>query len=224
MSQPDQLPRAHWRRRIILTAAAVVAVLVIVVIAVQLGRSPGRAAAGDSSSPSDSGLQSPGTPAASGTAGGSAPATSAASVPAADGPPADVEAAVARDAAAFVSKSSGVLARATEPSEADLAALATGSAKDALVASAAEFAANGWHQVGEPTIVSTKVASFTPAANPPTLTLSACIDSRSVSVVTADGTPVRSSGGRSLNIMTFIQSAEGKWLVSRISFPDDPTC
>ena len=224
MSQPDQLPRARWRRRIILTAAVAVAVLVIVVVAVQLGRGPGRADALGSPSPSDSVLQSPGTSAASGTASDSASAGSAAPAAAPGAPPADVEAAVTQDAAAFVSKSSGVLAQATEPSDADLAALATGSAKDALVASSAEFAANGWHQVGEPSIVSTKVASFTAGANPPTLTLNACIDSSSVSVVTADGTKVRSSGGRSLNIMTFIQSAEGKWLVSRVSFPDDPTC
>jgi len=224
MSQTDQPSRAPWRRKIIMVAAAAVAALLIMVFATQLGRGPSRADAIGSPSPSGAGLQSAGSAVPSGAASNGASAGSAASAPAPGAAPADVEAAVAQDAAAFVSKSSGVLAQATEPSDADLAALATGSAKDALVASSAEFAANGWHQVGEPSIVTTKVASFTAGANPPTLTLNACIDSSSVSVVTADGTKVRSSGGRSLNIMTFIQSAEGKWLVSRVSFPDDPTC
>ena len=99
-----------------------------------------------------------------------------------------------------------VLAAVTPPSKAKLAALATGSAYDSLVARISEFKANGWHPEGKPKVLSTKVVRYQPSAKPPTVTLNVCIDSSAVSVLTDAGTMVRKGSvkDRSLNVMTLV--------------------
>lgn len=133
---------------------------------------------------------------------------------------------VSADVREYVRSAAEVLADETQPSADELAALATGPAQGALLADAAEFEENGWHQEGTPTIASLNVTSYDPDAAPQQMTVSACIDSSDVQILTANGDPVRAGGGasRSLNILTLIRSDDGNWLVTKVSFPDDPTC
>ncbi len=239
MSVADQAAGNRKRFWTILTIAALLVVLAAVVV-VQLASRPNGAQATSATVTAGTGgtgtvVPSPagGSPAASAPAGGSPAAsaptgTAAAPVSAAPGvtlPPADQQAAV-QDMDAFVSGSATVMAAQTQPSDAELAALATGSALGSLQADTAEFAKNGWHQEGQPTVVSTSVAAYDPAATPPQLTLNVCIDSSQVNVVTAAGELIRqgTDKDRSLNILTLNRSDAGKWLVSKVSFPDDPTC
>lgn len=235
MSMTDKAAGNRKRFWTILTIAVLLVVLVVVVVAVQLASRPGGASA--TSATGTAGTSATGTvvpgpagssAAASAPAGAAAAPVSAAPVSAAPGvaiAPADQQAAV-RDMDAFVSGSAAVMAAQTQPSDAELAALATGSALGSLQADTAEFAKNGWHQEGQPTVVSTNVAAYEPAAAPPQMTLNVCLDSSQVNVVTAAGDIVRqgTDEDRSLNILTLNRSDDGKWLVSRVSFPDDPTC
>ncbi|KRE78527.1 hypothetical protein ASG71_11710 [Arthrobacter sp. Soil763] len=104
--------------------------------------------------------------------------------------------------------------------------MATGSAYDSLLAKASEYKANGWHLDGKPKVVSTKVVRYQPGAQPPTVTLNVCVDSSAVSVLTSAGATVQkgSANDRSLNVMTLVQSATRTWLVSQVTFPDNPDC
>ncbi|WP_434618258.1 hypothetical protein [Arthrobacter sp. A5] len=235
MSVTDQPAGNRKRFWTILTIAALLVVLVAVVVAVQLGRGPdgaqttsntGTAAAGGTGTavPSPAGA-SPDPSAPAGTAPTGAAAAPVSAAPGIAIPPADQQAAV-QDMDAFVSGSAAIMAAQTQPSDAELAALATGSALGSLQADTAEFAKNGWHQEGQPTVVSTNVVAYDPAAAPPQLTLNVCIDSSKVNILTAAGDAVRTGTDkdRSLNILTLNRSDDGKWLVSRVSFPDDPTC
>lgn len=102
---------------------------------------------------------------------------------------------------------------------------ATGAALDAALAQAAEFDDNGWHQVGAPRIVSTRIVEDGRDEDPPRITISACVDSSDVDVVDASGVSVRhgSHPDRSRMLYTLVRR-DGDWLVGRQTFPDDPEC
>lgn len=150
-------------------------------------------------------------------------------IPTASAEPASADAqkqVAAKGATGFIDKSTSVLLTSTAPNTVDLAAVATGSAYDGILASFAEFESNGWHQVGQPVIVDTRVISYDGKTSPDTMTLGVCVDSSRVNVVTTEGTVVRSgtSADRALNVLTMTRDAAGAWLVSKLSFPDDPNC
>ena len=154
------------------------------------------------------------------SAGASASATPAVVVPV------PVAASAAKNATAYVGTTAALLAKVTPPSKNELSALATGSAYDSLMARTTEFKANGWHLAGKPKVVSTKVVRYEPSAKPPTVTLNVCIDSSTVSVLTTTGATVQKGSvkDRSLNVMTLVQSPTRAWLVSQVTFPDNPAC
>ncbi|WP_035782177.1 hypothetical protein, partial [Arthrobacter sp. H14] len=107
---------------------------------------------------------------------------------------------------------------------AELKIVATGSAYDAVLASAAEFRENGWRQVGSPKVVSATVVEYESASTPKTMVVQACIDSSNVKVITDEGTSVRSGPNRhALNTLTLVQQ-EDRWLVESVGFPDNPRC
>lgn len=222
MSEPGQAPRARWRTTGIVVAAVVLASLVVLLIVTQASPSAGRPDAQSGSSQPGALPMAPGTAtaAAKPSADPSASATPAVAVPA------PVAASVAKNVAAYVGRTAAVLAKVTPPSEAELSAVATGSAYDSLVARTTEFKANGWHLDGKPKVVSTKVVRYQPSAKPPTVTLNVCIDSSAVSVLTSAGVTVQkgSAKDRSLNVMTLVQSPMRTWLVSDVAFPNNPVC
>jgi hypothetical protein len=222
MSEPGQAPRARRRTTGIVVAAVALASLVVLLIVTQASPSAGRPDAQGSSS------QAGALPTASGSAAAAAKPSedpSASATPAV-AVPAPVAASVAKNAAAYVGRTAAVLAKVTPPSKAELSAVATGSAYDSLMARTTEFEANGWHIEGKPKVVSTKVVRYQPSAKPPTVTLNVCIDSSAVSVLTKAGVTVQkgSAKDRSLNVMTLVQSPMRTWLVSEVTFPDNPAC
>lgn len=106
-----------------------------------------------------------------------------------------------------------------------LAATATGPALDAARASAAEFADNGWRQVGHPKLVDATVVFYRPDASPPRMRIVACVDSSAVDVVDASGESVRRGGYAARSRMRFdLVREHDDWLVQRQGFPDDPDC
>lgn len=106
-----------------------------------------------------------------------------------------------------------------------LADTATGPALDAARASAAEFADNGWHQVGQAELTSSKVVFYRPDASPPRMRIAACVDSSDVDVVDDAGDSVRHGSYAARSMMLFdLVREHGDWLVQRQSFPDDPDC
>ncbi len=127
---------------------------------------------------------------------------------------------------AYVDKAASTLAAAKTPSADELKALAVGPAQGAVLADAAEFENNGWHQEGVPTVEELEIVGFDAAASPQRMTVNACIDSSKVKVVTAAGQTIRegTSSSRSLNILSLVRAESGEWLVEQVTFPDDPTC
>lgn len=103
--------------------------------------------------------------------------------------------------------------------------VATGTALGDLEAGAREMAEEGLAQTGEPEVVSATVTASEPEADPPTLTVLACLDYSAVDVVDADGASVvdPSASRRSATILHMVE-VDGRWLVERRTFPDDPTC
>ncbi|WP_207345832.1 hypothetical protein [Arthrobacter sp. E3] len=239
MSNPDtSAPNRQRRTAWIVGSAAVVLVAIIVLV---IALTTGRATTGTSAATSTAaGSQSP--PAASPTAAApstgasakaSAPAAASASAAATPSapvlavplPPEDAKAAKLSIKDFMTAKAKTLAFQAATPAPAIFKELAIGSAYDAMMANAEDFANNGWHQVGIPTIDSMTVTGYKPSATPPQATLNVCVDSSKVNVVTADGTVVRqgTAADRSMNILTVVLS-DGKWLVSHESFPANPDC
>ncbi|MCQ9163650.1 hypothetical protein [Arthrobacter sp. STN4] len=75
-------------------------------------------------------------------------------------------------------------------------------------------------------IVSTHVVAHDEVTAPDTMLLGVCVDSSQVRVLTEEGTVVRAGGSadRSLNLLTLTRTSAGTWLVSKLSFPDNPNC
>ncbi|WP_445154371.1 hypothetical protein ACTWLI_13915 [Arthrobacter sp. Hor0625] len=223
MSTPGQASKARSRTTVIVAAAAVLAAaLVVLLIATQA--SPGAVRSDAQNGPSQS-ASSSAAPSAASSAATPPPAPPGTAAPAV-AVPAPVAASVTKNAAAYVGTTATALATVNPPDKAQLSALATGSAYDSLMAKASEFKANGWHLAGKPKVVSTKVVRYEPGAEPPTVTLNVCVDSSAVSVLTSAGATVQkgSARDRSLNVMTLVQSATRTWLVSQVTFPDNPDC
>lgn len=91
-------------------------------------------------------------------------------------------------------------------------------------ASVQEYAANGWVMTGSPNVVASTVSKLDKDAEPPTMTVYACIDSSPVKITTTTGTQVPSNNGRSMNIIELQKNDDGSWIIVNTSFPDDPSC
>lgn len=91
-------------------------------------------------------------------------------------------------------------------------------------ATIAEFAANGWSQVGAPIIASVHIVTPPSRTSPTEVLVAACIDNSDVRVVDRDGHDLRlSSPGRSLNLYV-LRFVEERWVPAEHTFPDDPDC
>lgn len=223
------VPHLTSKRRVSILVAGLVVVVVIagIVIAWFLGNTDGTAAPAGTSS--TSAVQVPPPPTSTTTAAAPIPTPAGTPIPTANADPASADAqkqVAATGATGFIDKSAAVLLTSNAPNTVDLAAVATGSAYDGILASFAEFDNNGWHQVGLPAIVDTRVISYDEKASPDTMTLGVCVDSSQVNVVTAEGTVIRAgtSSDRALNLLTMTRNDTGAWLVSKLSFPDNPNC
>ncbi len=98
----------------------------------------------------------------------------------------------------------------------------TESALEEFDAQAVEWAKEGLHSEGTPTVENPQVIADDGAGN---LTVSACVDSSSVRVLNDAGTSFTddTSMTRALTYFQFVKDGQN-WKLSGVSFPDDPTC
>ena len=239
MTAPAQ--PANKQRRAILILALALLVGIGVVIAVFLDHGPTASGSPDSDAAGDAPLsvvvptggQVPPAPSATATSATAtsvpAPTIPGTPVPTASAAPETEDGQkqlAAGGAAGFMKEAAATLAEAATPNVDELAAIAAGSAYEGILASAAEFEANGWRQEGEPVVVSTNVMAYDPVQSPDTMSLGVCVDSSKVNVLTESGTVVRAGAAsdRSLNVLTMSRNEAGAWLVTQLSFPDNPNC
>lgn len=101
----------------------------------------------------------------------------------------------------------------------------TGAALAQLTNQATELAGNDQRVLGRPRVVSAAVTDR--SASPPTLTVAVCVDNSRVKVVDRSGKELRSGAAakkeRSLNLLTLVRRS-GTWVVTDLTFPDDPSC
>lgn len=88
-----------------------------------------------------------------------------------------------------------------------------------LQAQAEEYEQNGWRVRGRPTVVSQKIIS----RDGDKVVVEACVDDSKVRIMAKDGTKVRRSGGRALNVIS-LQKSGNRWVVSKMELADDPDC
>ena len=113
----------------------------------------------------------------------------------------------------------------TDPEQAqatDLSSVLTESALEEFDAQAVEWAKEGLHSEGTPTVENPQVIADDGAGN---LTVSACVDSSSVRVLNDAGTSFTddTTMNRALTYFQFVKDGQN-WKLSGVSFPDDPTC
>lgn len=104
----------------------------------------------------------------------------------------------------------------------DLSSVLTASALEEFDAQAVEWSRDGTHVTGTPTLEDVHILSDDGAGN---VTVSACVDSSSVSVLNDAGTSLTddTTMTRALTYFQFVKDGEN-WKLSGVSFPDDPTC
>jgi hypothetical protein len=125
--------------------------------------------------------------------------------------------------APYVAAGSAARQNPSQPLELDQ--VATGDALDDLNIQVEELTQGGLSQVGSPTVVSAEVTASDPTADPPTATVLACLDYASVDVVNDAGQSAKDTAApqRVATILDLVEK-DGTWLVSKRTFPDDPTC
>lgn len=105
-----------------------------------------------------------------------------------------------------------------------LEAITTGSALDQYIASAAEYAMNGWHVEGSSKVVGTPKIADGQYNGQAAKILEVCLDSSQVKVLNSSGTQVNSGQAtRSLNIFTLIED-NGEWKIASHDFPNNADC
>ena len=131
------------------------------------------------------------------------------------------------DASALVAAvvAADALARSTPEEPVELAAIATGAALEDLQIGVHELAESGLSQIGTPVVISATITEIDPGTDPPTATTLVCLDYAEVDVVDASGTSVvdPAADPRVATILILVQ-IDGRWVVERRSFPDDPHC
>ncbi|KGM09878.1 hypothetical protein [Cellulomonas bogoriensis] len=101
--------------------------------------------------------------------------------------------------------------------------VAGGAVRGALEADAAEFEANGWTVTGDPRVIDLDVVEELLDADPPQITVHACVDASEVEVRDGQGELVGARPPRSVNAYTFTET-DGVWLLTGHGFADDPDC
>lgn len=103
--------------------------------------------------------------------------------------------------------------------------LLDGPYAESVAATAVEYAAMGYRQIGTPTVAAVEVLEVDLEATPPTATVLACIDNSTTDVVDRKGNSVRNEGtpSRSRYLYT-LHYVDGQWGIVNMTFPDDPTC
>ena len=107
----------------------------------------------------------------------------------------------------------------------ELEDIASGDALEDLKLDAYEFAENGMVQVGTPKVVSATVEKLDADASPPSAVVRVCLDFTEVDVQTPDGESVKDrSAPQQVPSLLTLQAVEGRWLVTKRSFPSESTC
>lgn len=202
-------------------AIVAVVVAVVVVVAVLSGRTGGSTPEAGASSPTASGSDtaSP-SPTLTPTP---TPSPDPVPSPAPSASPVETGAPAADIVAPFVAADSAARQDPAQPLELDK--VATGDALDDLNIQVTELTKGGLSQVGSPTVVSAEVTASDPNADPPTATVLACLDYSQVDLVNSAGQSAKDTTApqRVSTILDLVEK-DGTWLVSKRTFPDDPTC
>lgn len=107
----------------------------------------------------------------------------------------------------------------------DFRDVATGAALDDLRVNATAMVENGQLQIGSPKVVSATVTEIDTSGTPPTATALICLDYSEVDVKATDGTSVKdSSAAQRVQSVLTLNEIGGHWLVTKRTFPDNPTC
>lgn len=141
------------------------------------------------------------------------------------GDPADAAASVAGALAAvdgFLTTSQQLLA-APDGSLDAVAVFATGSALGAIRAQADEFLDLDARIEGQSKVVNSSADESALAADPPTVTVSVCLDDSGVVVFTPENPDGVASTNRTLTRYTVVYDGQ-TWKVTQTSYPDDPDC
>ena len=103
--------------------------------------------------------------------------------------------------------------------------IATGDALKDLEVNAQEMREDGLVQVGSPKLVGATVLKVNNKAKPPTATVRVCQDYSDVDVQAPDGTSMKDKSAPQRVASTLVlKNVEGRWLVSKRTFPNKPTC
>jgi hypothetical protein len=99
----------------------------------------------------------------------------------------------------------------------------SGPALQSLLAMRREYASKNYHVVGRPEVVQQQVIRH--QTHPERLVVAACLDNSGVKVLDSKDEPVATSPGpqRVMNLLT-LEQRDGRWVVTRTTLPDDPTC
>ncbi|MDO4898064.1 MAG: hypothetical protein Q3965_02040 [Rothia sp. (in: high G+C Gram-positive bacteria)] len=112
----------------------------------------------------------------------------------------------------------------SDESVARLEAVATDSALDQYIATATEYAMNGWRVEGAPAVVGTPKVADGEYKSQQAKILEVCLDSSEVKVLDPKGKQINSSQStRSLNIFTLIEN-NGEWKIASQDFPNNADC
>jgi predicted lipid-binding transport protein (Tim44 family) len=107
-----------------------------------------------------------------------------------------------------------------------IAPLVTGDALDEVESQLIEFESRNWSLEGETRYEDLQVLEADLDAETPTATVSVCVDSSDVTLVSADGSPVVDDPAdvrRAINIYELAYT-DGAWRVTSHTFPNDPQC
>ena len=195
------------RKKILLAAAILLIISLVVVAVLRLSGSPHAdtaAASGVQSAPDDQ----------SGEPQSGGPSNASGSL--------STDAEAAGQTSFVVNTLWGAYSDPAQAQATDLSSVLTASALEEFDAQAVEWSRDGTHATGTPTLEDVHILSDDGAGN---VTVSACVDSSSVSVLNDAGTSLTddTTMARALTYFQFVKDGEN-WKLSGVSFPDDPTC
>jgi predicted lipid-binding transport protein (Tim44 family) len=107
-----------------------------------------------------------------------------------------------------------------------IAPLVTGDALDEVESQLIEFESRNWSLEGQTRYEDLQVLEADLDAETPTATVSVCVDSSDVILVSADGSPVVDDPAdvrRAINLYDLAYT-DGAWRVTSHTFPNDPQC
>ena len=204
------------RKKILLAAAILLIISLVVVAVLRLSGSPHAdtaAASGTQSAPDDQSGEPQSIPKTT-TPQSGGPSNASGSL--------STDAEAAGQTSFVVNTLWGAYSDPAQAQATDLSSVLTASALEEFDAQAVEWSRDGTHATGTPTLEDVHILSDDGAGN---VTVSACVDSSSVSVLNDAGTSLTddTTMARALTYFQFVKDGEN-WKLSGVSFPDDPTC